>query len=156
MKTLTAALNLISLFASSCTTNDLPVIPGGASMVVVHGTSFGECAGYCRTELTVRALSATFRRTTWRIDPPLPAKETTATLRADEWYAIVNSIDLVQLSRLDTIIGCPDCADGGAEWVEVTDHGYHKKVMFEFGKSLPYIQAMIDRLRAVEARFQSF
>ena len=155
MRTLLFIAAATSLLAFSCMDNEGPATPG-TSTIVKHGTSFGECAGYCLTELTIHGLGANFQRSGWRTDPSLPVKETTAVLQADEWDAIISSIDYVRLAELDTIIGCPDCADGGAEWIEVIDTGYHKKVTFEFGKSLPYIQQLVDRLRAAEERFRSF
>ena len=141
--------------AFSCRNDSVTTIPG-SSLTVRHGTSFGMCRGYCLSEMTIDGLTATFQRSTWLEDPLLPVRETTATVSSDEHDAIVGSIDFVQLSRMDTVIGCPDCADGGSEWIEVTDNGYHKKVTFEFGKSVPYIQQLIDGLRASEERFRTF
>jgi len=155
MKLLTLLTASLSLLAFSCILNEGSPAPEH-STVVKHGTSFGFCIGYCKSEMTIRGVNVTFQRSSWQEDTLHPVRETTAVLRMDEWDAIVRSIDFVQLSKLDTIIGCPDCADGGAEWIEVTDAGYHKKVTFEFGKSLPYIQQLVDRLRAAEERFRSF
>jgi hypothetical protein len=33
---------------------------------------------------------------------------------------------------MDTVIGCPDCADGGAEWLELGFEKEVKRVTFEY------------------------
>ena len=147
---------MVGVFSAfSCRNDSVTTIPG-SPLTVKHGTSFGMCRGYCRSEMAIKGSTATFQRSPWFGDSLFPIRETTAKISSDERDAIVGSIDFVQLSRMDTVIGCPDCADGGAEWIEVTDNGYHKKVTFEFGKSVPYIQQLIDRLRASEERFRTF
>ncbi len=41
------------------------------------------------------------------------------TLDATLTNSVVKSIDYESFKKLNEIVGCPDCADGGAEWVEI-------------------------------------
>jgi hypothetical protein len=49
---------------------------------------------------------------------------------------------------LPTTIGCPDCADGGAEWIEIelVDGGKHK-VTFEYRHEPEKVKDYIIKLR---------
>lgn len=49
--------------------------------------------------------------------------------------------------ELDSIYGCPDCADGGAEWIEIQDDQQIKKVTFEYGDTLAPIENLMLELR---------
>ena len=35
----------------------------------------------------------------------------------DDWNGILNEINLKEFYSLKDFYGCPDCADGGAEWI---------------------------------------
>ena len=52
------------------------------------------------------------------------------------------------------VIGCPDCADGGGEWVEVMFDDTVKRITFEYGDTLEPIQNLIDQMRIIRERFQ--
>ena len=49
---------------------------------------------------------------------------------------------------MDEIIGCPDCADGGAEWIEITSGETSHKVTFEYNKSPDVFKSYIEILRS--------
>jgi hypothetical protein len=46
--------------------------------------------------------------------------------------------------------GCPDCADGGAEWLEIDG----KRVTLEFRSDLEPIRPLLQQVRALRARFE--
>ena len=48
---------------------------------------------------------------------------------------------------LDSIIGCPDCVDGGAEWFEIVTSDTLKRVTIEYGDSLNGLDSYINFLR---------
>jgi hypothetical protein len=56
--------------------------------------------------------------------------------------------------NLDSIIGCPDCADGGAEWFEIVTNDTVERVTIEYGDSLEGLNNYIDLLRSVRHSFQ--
>jgi hypothetical protein len=103
-----------------------------------YGTSFGECVGFCKREVTIISVNATFNCYSW-----YPTTQTvTNTL-------ILDSTKLDSISRLNTssffelpeVIGCPDCADGGAEWLEIElTTGETHKVTFEYYKEPDFIK----------------
>lgn len=49
---------------------------------------------------------------------------------------------------LPTTIGCPDCADGGAEWLEIElKNGIKHKVTFEYNNEPSLLKDYILKLR---------
>jgi hypothetical protein len=126
-----------------------PVVTAAGKTVVRSGTSFGFCAGYCWRELQAAGTQAV-----WLDRDPRtgrPERRTERPLDDARWKALVAAIDVEALRRLPDVIGCPDCADGGAEWIEVQSAGFSKKVTFDAGADLPEIQRLLDAARALRA-----
>lgn len=88
----------------------------------------------------------------WRPEE-YPTQTTTGTITENEWTRLLETIDTDQLQKMDDIYGCPDCADGGAEWIEVQGGTISKKITFNYGDSLSQVQNLIDQLRAIRQRF---
>ena len=114
-------------------------------------TSFGFCVGYCRTTLEISSSEVVFVKEGWRGEPPL---RQTATLTPSEWNDLVRAVDRARLEALPNVIGCPDCADGGAESVDVLAANWSKAVTFDHGADLPSIRPLLDRVRAIRQRFE--
>ncbi len=138
-------LVLIGLSTISCSkdkTNTTPLI------TISYGTSFGMCAGHCKNELTIQENHASLIRSSWNneLKPIVCQVEITE----EDWNALQQAADQEKLSALPDIIGCPDCADGGAEWVSIrTENGFQKKVTFEYAKSPAPIAQLVERLRFI-------
>ncbi len=119
--------------------------------LIKSGTSFGFCAGYCTREIEINDSEVTFIASSRGTgdDPDLTLVEN---LTSTEWNSLLTLIDMDALLALDDVIGCPDCADGGAEWIQVMDGDTIKKITFEFNDSLETIQPLLDKLRVIRNR----
>jgi hypothetical protein len=115
-------------------------------------TSFGFCIGYCRATLEVTADGIVFLEEGTR-QPGLPPVRRTAPITPSEWRALTEGVDQDDIESLPDTIGCPDCADGGAESVEVIATDWRKEVTFEFDAEVRELQPLLGRLRALRARF---
>ena len=71
-----------------------------------------------------------------------------------EWNAITALVDFGELQSYADIVGCPDCADGGAEWIQVEMNDGIKKIIFEYGDTLETIQPLIDMLRTLRIKYE--
>jgi hypothetical protein len=79
-------------------------------------------------------------------------KSRTIPISNQEWLDLAASLQLDALKSLDTVIGCPDCADGGGEWIEVQTATMRRKVTFEYGKNVPAIGPLLEKVRAIRKR----
>ena len=111
-----------------------------------YGTSFGECIGYCIRETLIVDRQITVVARAW---DDRPAKERSAKLSEVDAAAIRSGIDVGAFEKLPSTIGCPDCADGGAEWLELQINGEAARVTFEYGSDIEGIAAGVAKLRAL-------
>ena len=81
--------------------------------------------------------------------PPIVRKET---LNIADWNAMQLNININDFFELPETIGCPDCADGGAEWLEIDlANGKTHKVTFEYNKEPALLKTYIIKLREMLA-----
>ena len=52
-------------------------------------------------------------------------------LSQETWQQFISLIDFGYFQSLDDVYGCPDCADGSAEFIEIIYDGVAKQVTFE-------------------------
>ena len=121
---------------------------------VVSTTSFGMCVGYCSTRLEISEGQAVLERTAHggRGGQDLPPQRYTAVLSEGEWQEIARLAQETKLDGLPAMIGCPDCADGGAESLTIVGSGGTKTVSFNHGTAIKEAQPLLDRVRALRTR----
>ncbi len=124
--------------------------------VVNYGTSFGMCVGPCRKEMNLvnGDVSFTVFYTEGRGTTGGTPKTYKETLDATLQNSVIKSINYESFKKLDERIGCPDCADGGAEWVEIVKGDSKHKVTFEFGKAPKEIESLVTILREKKVYFE--
>lgn len=82
----------------------------------------------------------------------LPAQRFATVLTPDEWDAIEQIAGATDLSGLPPVIGCPDCADGGAESLTIEGAGEAQSISFEYGAAVAQAAPLLERVRALRAR----
>lgn len=123
---------------------------------ITSTTSFGMCVGYCKTTLEITATEAVLIREAYGrgAGADLPLQRLTTPLSAQDWQDIAAAATAAA-AAFDTLperIGCPDCADGGAESLTLVGPGREKSVEFEYGASLAGVQPLLERVRAIRLR----
>lgn len=115
---------------------------------VKYGTSFGECIGYCKRDLTLQSGGVTYKKSGWS-DTIAPVI-CTDILSDSSWNSFQNGLDINAFFSLPTTIGCPDCADGGAEWIEMQlKSGVKHKVTFEYHNEPSALKNYVALLRSL-------
>ena len=139
----------VAFILSSCGYGAAPGV-----LQVVSTTSFGMCAGYCSTRLEISAGAAVLTRTSrgGRGAQELPEQRFTQTLTPDEWVEITRLAAAAKFDGLPPVIGCPDCADGGAESLTIMGTTVPKTVSFDHGATVEQVQPLLDRVRALRAK----
>lgn len=140
------SLFLATLFAG-CDDRELNT----SDLTINYGTSFGFCAGYCNRNVSMTASKVNFTKS----GRDSVAKTCDRVNSDEEWKGLIKSIDYSKFSKLDTIIGCPDCADGGAEWIEIKSGDKKHKVVFEYGNAPKETEAYIEKLRSELKSFEN-
>jgi hypothetical protein len=119
---------------------------------IASTTSFGMCVGYCTTRLEISEGQAVLVREArgGRGAPQnLPEQRFTTTLSASEWQEIQRLAANADLSALPDRIGCPDCADGGAETLTINGG---RTLTFDFRAPIAEAGPLLDRIRALRDR----
>lgn len=139
-----------SICLASCAAT--PVAPPAEIRQIVSTTSFGMCVGYCTTRLEItegQAVLVRQARGGHGARQNLPDQRFTTELSASEWQEIAHFAARADLQSLPDVIGCPDCADGGAEALTINGG---RTVTFDHGASVPAAQPLLDRVRALRER----
>jgi hypothetical protein len=138
---------LILFSTSSC---EEISITKDAELTITGGQSFGFCIGPCFQTLTVngynREVKFYVRYTESKGNQNILKEETyTETLKEKDWEDIMNAASNIEgFSALDEVYGCPDCADGGAEFIEIIKNDKVRRVTFEFGKSVKGFEKLVE------------
>jgi hypothetical protein len=144
------AAGLLTLALAACTTS----APASSPVrQVVSTTSFGMCVGYCSTRLELSEAGAVLTRSSrgGRGGASLPDQRFEAELSAGEWQEISALAARTNLSGLPDTIGCPDCADGGAESLTIAGAS-ERTITFEHGATIAEVQPLLERVRALRER----
>jgi hypothetical protein len=109
------------------------------------------CVGYCTTRLELSEGQAVLIREArgGRGASDLPDQRFTATLSAAEWEELSRLAANADLSPLPEMIGCPDCADGGAESLTI-DGG--RTITFDHGANITEAAPLLERVRTLRER----
>lgn len=162
----------ISLPLGSYETADLPVLlngeeigridvatgtdAGGGPDLHGAGWSFGFCLGYCSAGLELDGDVVVVTGRSQAGEDPLHVNQGSLTdegrARLDEALAIVAGVEL------EPVYGCPDCADGGAAYLDLVVDGASQRVEMEFGEPPEQLaelyavtMSLMDALEACEA-----
>lgn len=152
MKKLIVVL-VVLLLVLSCSRDKSPSAPSGMAPVICYGTSFGECLGYCQRDMVIQNGLVLFTKSSWQ--PGYPDLTIARELTTKEWSQLLKNIDWPEFQKLPDIIGCPDCTDGGAEWIEIKYPDTAKNVMFEYGASLEGHGTLLQQLHGIFARMEA-
>lgn len=142
-KTVFFALIIFCLTASGCKT---PV-------VISYGTSFGHCIGFCNKELSISKNSLNYIQKKNGDKPE--TKKCVQPLSKGMYNQVLSNFDFKSFYLLDSIIGCPDCADGGAEWIEVRSGKNKKKVMFEYNNGPKEFKVSIEQFKKLASQMEN-
>ena len=71
-----------------------------------------------------------------------------------DWQEIINAAsNFDAFKNLNEVYGCPDCADGGAEFIEIIKNEEVHRVTFEYNKSVQRFEKLIELMRNHRAMF---
>jgi len=126
-----------------------------APITIRTGTSFGMCVGNsCRKDYVFNGTSVTLSQGGTRTQTQTPDKTCERTISAADWTSLrAAAADLDAFRKQPNVIGCPDCADGGAEYIELQQNDSRHRVTFPFGKTIPGFEPLVNALRQQREAF---
>ncbi|WP_442591199.1 hypothetical protein ACSBL2_08200 [Pedobacter sp. AW31-3R] len=139
---------ILLLTVYSCKT----VSPESKVLTISRGTSFGHCRGICNKEITVGPAEVVYSQ--WANGENPGTVKVVRVLPKEKYESLLKDLDRQSFAELKETIGCPDCADGGAEWLEVTAGNKKKRVTFEYGKSPEKLKNIIIQLKKIQETFE--
>ncbi len=101
---------------------------------LIHGSSFGMCSGYCFHEKKILLNKVIETDKAWRDAKNNPPKIRESVVDSNFLQGLLEAVDLEAFYALPERVGCPDCADGGSAWVEISHNGRIYRVTYEYGK----------------------
>ncbi|UJR24386.1 hypothetical protein I4U23_005763 [Adineta vaga] len=141
-------INCLILINGKCIRKDI--------LSISSGTSFGRCVGYCRRSINIKS-SPKYELITLKepnyIQTDYPSVEKQYSFSIDQWKQLISLVDPKSFQQLDETIGCPDCADGGAEWIEIQWFNKTKRVHFEKGQLIKGFEDFINQLRNLRDQY---
>lgn len=145
-KLLTTSLLLLFTFLSCKENQPLP-----SETTIKYGTSFGFCIGYCNETITLTNRSISYEKSSNNAHHEYPV--ITCTEGFNDWNNLTSKIDIDLFQAMDETIGCPGCADGGIEWVEINTGEKVHRVAFEHnntpGAFFNYIEILRDSMESM-------
>ena len=155
MKTL-SKYSFIILFINvltfeSCKEKDSCVISNFTT--ISYGTSFGKCEGYCVKTISIQEAMINFEKTALNDKSKYPDFSCDDNFPGFETLKL--EIDVASFCTLEPVIGCPDCADGGAEWVEISNSTNALRVTFENNNAPEEFSNFIENLRFYLQRMEA-
>jgi hypothetical protein len=131
---------LFTLLLISCLETESPRIDYDFK----YGRSFGFCIGLCYSEIHFQDGEVILNKESREGDS---SRTFTRKINDQEFNSLFKKFNPHKFNELPSIIGCPDCADGGAEYIEVLIDGEWKRVTFEYGSAVEGIQVVVNNLR---------
>jgi len=119
----------------------------GDIIEIRYGSQFGMCEGYCYSEVVYTRESEKSISKAWGDTTLNPTKVDTKEISKTKWSKLIHSVDLNDFYSLEKTIGCPDCADGGASWIEIKTSEKSYKVNYEYGNIPEPLNKLIEEIK---------
>jgi len=109
--------------------------------------------GYCKHDISITSDKIVFTKSGW-IDS-LVSRQCNREISLSDFKTLTEEINVTRFQRLGEVIGCPDCTDGGAEWIRIVTEHSDQKVTFEYGNEPDAVKPFIEKLRTYLKEFEN-
>jgi hypothetical protein len=118
-----------------------------------YGTSLGEYSRFCKKDILITRNYIEFTKSGWT--DSLKTKSFKDTMEVTKWSELTQKININKFNDLKAIIGCPDNANGGAEWIEIETSSSKHRITFESRNEPNEVKDFINILRGYLNIFQN-
>jgi hypothetical protein len=122
---------------------------------ISSGLSFGMCRGYCQQSInmTSNPIRLVASKEANFAQKPYPPVKQQYPFSSAQWNELVALVHLNTFTKLGDTIGCPGCADGGIEYIQVNWINGSKRVTFESGRAIKGFESLIEKLRQMREEY---
>ncbi|WP_018618864.1 hypothetical protein [Spirosoma luteum] len=124
-------------------------------LTIRTGTSFNMCAGYCRNDYVFNGTSVTLAQNGALPQAQVTPRSCQSAINQTQWNDIKTLANLDAFGKIANVLGCPDCTDGGAEYIEIQVDNQKHRVTFPYGKTIPGFETLVDILRTQRNTFKT-
>lgn len=154
MKLMSVILLLIIALSHCTSVSPQKAATTSDSLTIRTGTSFGMCVGYCLNDYVFNGTSATLTQSSNKTQTQYPTKTCQFTISEADWRSLKSLTNWDTFSKQPVRFGCPDCADGGAEYIELQLGEQKHRVTFEAGNTIPGFEALVEALSKQREAFK--
>lgn len=122
--------------------------PSDSIYFIEHGSSFNLCEGYCYHQTIFTKEQITKLAQSW--DEYQPVKYDSLKMEKKIWEGMINAINVKSFYKLPSRMGCPDCLDGGAEWIRIGIKNNSWLVEFDYGSNITTLDNLLAILRGMK------
>ena len=116
---------------------------------ITYGYSFGMANSVQKIQLHADLFTFEQKSAAFKLDKRCSQSADEATFKN-----ILNTLDDAGFSKLPETYGCPDCADGGAEFIEIENDGKVQRVTYDYNKAPKELTEAAAKLKLVMASFE--
>lgn len=113
---------------------------------ITQGTFFCECFGECLSVAIVTERDFEFSTYQTCSATSLRQRDCAEPLVVGEFQQLSSLVDWDAFREMEEVIGCPDCADGGGQWIEISRGGEVHRVEYEFGDPPTELAELVEEL----------
>ncbi|MBI9053211.1 MAG: hypothetical protein JEY96_05305 [Bacteroidales bacterium] len=145
---------IVTIYVSCEELSEEDLIYNSEVISIEYGKSFGECNGYCDFSLTLTENTLNYKVSSFTNAVQYPEISRTIEIDSIIWLELREKVDFLLFRNLNEVIGCPDCADEGAEWVKLETRDISHKVTFEYENEPEEIEDLVDGLRELMDEYE--
>lgn len=122
-------------------------------LVIKGGYFFGECSGICQASIEFAGNKVKY--TAKDSGKNNAEKKCSSNVSAKLIEDLKTSFDFEEFKKLPTVIGCPDCGDAGAQWIEISKAGESHRVVFDYARPPTVIKELGNFFSSQFASFRN-
>jgi hypothetical protein len=113
------------------------------------------CHGYCQSSINITSnpFQLIVSKQPNFAQKDFPSLQQQFPFSSNEWNQIISLLNSKIFTASDDTIGCPGCADGGIEWIQIDWIGGTKRVTFESGHVIKGIEGLIEKFQQMREEY---
>lgn len=110
---------------------------------------FGECIGYCNTQIIIDSAMIEFIKKGWTGKEELPEKDTIFKINSIDWLKIRTSVSFDKFLKLDSAYIEEYYVDDGLVTIEIRTNKRYKIVRHDYSLHLPVLDSLYSIIRSI-------